>query len=202
MAPLFPALPALLEPSKPQHERKIAGALGVVAALAVILTQAGCSGADHQDLFGPATAQTDVVANDPVESETARDTTPPPAPTNVEPKPEPKKDEPTQPEKPSCVAETEPNNSLQNANAFATCISGKLDGASDVDVVRISTIPNGAKFLSWRETTGDDKLNVRLLVNGVPLGAEDDVPVQAGGTYAFSVRGQNNRAWEINVAFR
>jgi hypothetical protein len=115
-----------------------------------------------------------------------------------------------------CAGEIEPNDSAELAMTFASCASGKLANARDVDFLRVVAPPNARRMnVSHDESNGRIAYRVsresRLL--NIPFDTEtftDDAPdfrVAPGETYLFRLSvpssGSNNgeRPYELKVSF-
>lgn len=209
MAPAVQPLPLML--------RRVSVALGISLLIAV----AGCSGAEEpDDLFGPegsggAAGSSEVPA-------TSTDSTTPAAPspsTGTPPKDEPTQQPapapsnpgtnpgttPTPTPKPTCIAESLDNDEFKNAEAFTSCISGKLSGR-DVDFVSI-VAPATAKKISIAHSESGN-VAYRMFVNGMPMlfpTLPEEMSALGSAKYTFKVEpagtSTTDREWKLEVSF-
>lgn len=121
----------------------------------------------------------------------------------------PSKDAGSPPPAPACASESEPNDSLQAADTFKSCITGGLKGR-DVDFV--STVaPATTKQVAIAHGESGGKVSYRVFVNGVPYPSftEDppsSLPATPNATYTFQIQptGQStgDRSWKLEVTFQ
>jgi len=163
-----------------------------------------CTGASETELFEQPLTTT---GTDTTLPSTPPKDTPKPGPTE-DPKPDPPKN--PDPPKPTCAAETEPNNSQGAATVFTSCVSGKL-GQNDVDHVQVK-VPATAKAMVIKSSETGGRIQYRLTGNGF-FGVNEtwtdsgDFFFNDTATteiYTFQMRpsgGNGERTWKIEVTF-
>lgn len=112
------------------------------------------------------------------------------------------------PPPPGCVAETEPNDDNDDANAFTSCFTGAL-ARTDLDYAKIVAPPD-AKKIEIKHKEDGGRVWYRVYVDGFALPAFDEdmpgyIPVVAGATYVIQMSpakgGSANRTYQLNVTF-
>lgn len=193
-------------------------------SLFALLVVAGCSGATETELFGPATqdrstteptgSSGDTGAATGESGQATPSTSSDPAPPtkqgdeNGNAKGDSQTPPPPPPPTSSCVAEIEPNDGPELANAFTSCFSGALK-RGDLDYARI-VAPANATTMKIEHTEDGGSVWYRIYVNGTPYPAftgqaPSYIPAIAGARYDFemspSTMGGGNRSYQLNVTF-
>lgn len=117
---------------------------------------------------------------------------------------------PPPPPPPACQSESEPNDSMQNADVFKSCVTGVIKGR---DIDYLSTVaPATAKQIGIVHNETGGKIAYRVFVNGVPYPAFTDeppasIPAVPNATYVFQLQpsGQSttgDRTYELEVSFQ
>jgi hypothetical protein len=208
MAPTVQPLPLML------HR------LTVSLGISVLIAVAGCSGAEESDLFGPEASGGNAPSSSSDTPATSSDSTTPSPGTGSSPSapsdPAPADPKPSDPgtapdpgtQQPVCAVEGLANDEFKNADAFASCISGKL---IDKDVDYVSTVaPANAKQILIEHSEKGGKVAYKVYVNGMSATFFDtppaDLPAIGGAKYTFKVErpygSTGDREWELKVTFQ
>jgi hypothetical protein len=196
--------------------RRLTVSLGIPLLIAV----AGCSGAEESDLFGPEASGGGAPASSSDTPATSSDsTTPSPGSESSSPAPgdpapaDPKPGDPgTAPSpgtpQPVCAVEGLANDEFKTADAFDSCIAGKLID-KDVDYVATVAPANAKQILIEHSETGG-RVAYKVFVNGMSATffdtPPDDLPAIPGAKYTFKVErpfgATGNRDWQLKVTFQ
>lgn len=191
-----------------------------LSALALLFATA-CTGAASSDLFDPVTDQEAPTDPPPASADPGSTSTGSSGSTSSSSSSSSSsggstsssggtsKDAGTPPPAPSCASESEPNDSIQAADTFKSCIAGGLKGR-EVDFV--STVaPATTKQVSIVHTESGGKVAYKVYVNGVPYPSFTDeppasLPATPNATYTFQIQptGQStgDRTWKLEVSFQ
>ncbi len=111
----------------------------------------------------------------------------------------------------SCTKETEPNDDASKATEFTTCVTGELNGWTDVDTLAI-TAPTGVTHMvvDHMESKGTIRYAVSVRQASGSTGTSnfnmtftDQAPrtkITPGETYLFSLKWDNNGQGDVKVA--
>jgi hypothetical protein len=194
---------------------RLALSLGTVMLVAVT----GCGGAEESDLFGPESGGGTPSSPDETPATSSDSTTPSPGSGSTPSDPgDPAPGVPTPsdpgsapdpgPTKPVCAAEGLDNDEFKKADAFDSCIAGKL---IDKDVDFVATVaPAGAKQVFIEHSESGGRVAYKVYVNGMSATffdtPPDDLPAIPGATYTFKVEkpygATSDRDWQLKVTFQ
>lgn len=198
--------------------------LTVSLGISVLMTVAGCGGAEESDLFGPEASGASAPSSSSNDgTATSSESTTPSPGTGSSPSPSqpsdpagPSDPKPADPgsapnpgtQQPVCAVEGLANDEFKTADAFDSCISGKL---SDKDVDFVSTVaPANAKQILIEHSEKGGKVAYKVYVNGMSATFFDtppaDLPAIGGAKYTFKVErpvaSTGDREWELKVTFQ
>lgn len=180
-----------------------ARALSVALLSTLTVALVACAGAGNEDLFEASADQSETAATLPAPA-TTPGTTPRPAPVtpgaDAAPAPAPVEEK--------CTPEKEPNNDVNRATEFTSCISGKIESANDVDWATFD-VPLDALEVTLKHSEKNGKVSYRVFLQGglVAQSADEELRVLPGATYTVQMRlapgnNGNRPTYELNVAFK
>ena len=206
-----------------QPERVMLRCLTASLGISVLIAVSGCGGAEESDLFGPEASGANAPSSASDTPASSTDSTTPSPGTGSSPSPsdpsdpnapsDPKPADPgTAPDpgtqQPVCAVEGLANDEFKTADAFDSCIAGKL---IDKDVDYVSTVaPPNAKQILIEHSEKGGKVAYKVFVNGMSATFFDtppaDLPAIGGAKYTFKVErpwgSSGDREWELKVTFQ